>query len=160
VRRSRILVEVLQIAQSNTLAHNGALPNQVSGWETLGENVGDGPSVDSLEQAFEASPHHYENMVDARFRTIGVGVVEDGNGLMWVTEDYEQPLAVVAAPTPVAPDAIPGAASPLVPVSSAPPAAAAAAPEPARAEPPLPTSADARGVSATSVAASSWQQTQ
>src|SRR3981081_2261734 len=46
------------MAQAGGISHNPNFPNQVSGWRKLGENVGVGPSVDWLEQAFEASPHH------------------------------------------------------------------------------------------------------
>lgn len=79
----------LQMAQSNKLAHNDALPSQIANWWKLGENVGDGVSVDALEAAFEASPPHYEHLVDPAYRQIGIGVVEV-DGLMWVTEIFER----------------------------------------------------------------------
>ena len=74
------------MAADGTLEHNPNLGSQVSGWRTLGENVGTGPSDESIEAAFENSPHHFENMVDPSYNYIGVGVVQDSNGTYWVTE--------------------------------------------------------------------------
>ena len=89
------------MASDGTLEHNPSLAGQVSGWHTLGENVGTGPSDESIEAAFENSPHHFENMVDPSFTEIGVGVVQDSSGTYWVTEDFEQPKgAPSAAPAP------------------------------------------------------------
>ncbi|MBV8983941.1 MAG: CAP domain-containing protein, partial [Acidimicrobiia bacterium] len=75
-----------QMATDGTLAHNPAFANQVSGWRMLGENVGTGGDVASIETAFENSPHHFENMVDPSYTEIGVGVVQDSSGTYWVTE--------------------------------------------------------------------------
>lgn len=78
-----------QLAQAGTLSHNPNLASQApSEWETLGENVGVGPSEPSLQAAFTASPDHYANMVDPRFSQIGVSVVEPSAGIMYVTEDF------------------------------------------------------------------------
>src|SRR5438552_8482585 len=68
-----------KMASDGTISHNPSLGSQVSGWRTLGENVGTGATVDSIEQAFENSPHHYENMVDSGYTLVGIGVVVDGN---------------------------------------------------------------------------------
>ena len=125
-----------QMAGSGSLAHNPDLAGQVSDWKTLGENVGTGATVDSIEAAFEASPHHYANMVDPSYQYVGVGVVEV-NGTIWVTEDYKQsrsglPTATVprSAPPPSKP-----APSPSAPRAAAPRAAATAAPPTGAAHP-------------------------
>jgi uncharacterized protein YkwD len=94
-----------QMAGAQLLSHNPNLPAQgPAGWRSLGENVGVGPSVAWLEAAFEASPHHYENLVDPSYTAIGVGVVE-ANGQIWVTEDFmggaAAPTASAPAPAPV-----------------------------------------------------------
>lgn len=97
-----------QMAASGTLQHNPAIASQVSGWRMLGENVGTGGSADTIEVAFENSPHHLENMVDPQFTHIGVAVVRDGRGTLWVTEDFKQAAAAKAiapAPKPAAPAA-------------------------------------------------------
>jgi len=89
------------MASDGTLEHNPNYGSQVSGWRTLGENVGTGGDVASIENAFENSPHHFENMVDPSFTMIGVGVTQDSSGTYWVTEDYEQPKnAPAPAPAP------------------------------------------------------------
>jgi hypothetical protein len=135
----------LQMAADATLAHNPNLASQVSGWRTMGENVGTGGDDTSIEAAFEASPHHFENMVDPAFTRIGVAVVQDASGTLWVTEDYEQPKgAASAAPAPrpaasppaakPAPRAVPRPAPAPHPVAApvhAAPVHAAAAPAPA-----------------------------
>lgn len=46
-------------------------------WAKLGENVGTGPDVNSVMDAFIASPGHYANIVDPEFTHIGVGVIRD-----------------------------------------------------------------------------------
>src|SRR6266566_2847659 len=98
------------MASSNSLYHSTA--DQYPGnWIGLGENVGVGPACNDVEQAFLASPHHYENIVDPKWTSIGVGVVpnSDGTGI-WVTVSFEQwqatpapPTTPPPAPTPVAP---------------------------------------------------------
>ena len=120
-----------------TLEHNPSLPNQVVGWQKLGENVGDGADVAQLEAAFEASPPHYEHLVDPRYTRVGVGVVVDGNGLMWVTQLFMRPFAprpgrvVARVPSVASP-----APSSFAPVPGATLTAAASAPGPARASAP------------------------
>src|SRR5438477_6836806 len=92
-----------QMAGPAGLSHNPNLASQVSNWRTLGENVGTGGDVASVEAALEASPHHFENMVNPAFSYVGIGVVEAG-GAIWVTEDFKQPtsgsLPSTQAPAP------------------------------------------------------------
>ena len=77
-----------QMATTNFLAHNPKLAQMgPPGWMILGENVGVGPSEQSLNSAFTASPHHYENMVDTRFSSIGIGEIV-ANGKLWVAEEF------------------------------------------------------------------------
>jgi hypothetical protein len=81
--------------------------------EKLGENVGNGESVDWLQRSFEQSPEHEKNLLDPDFRLLGVGVV-DTPGEVWVTEDFKQPQGDPApatepaepapAPTPDGPE--------------------------------------------------------
>lgn len=72
-------------------------------WEKLGENVGTGPDVASVMQAFINSPGHYANIIDPEFTHIGVGVVWDGNR-MFTTHRFMKlqgaaPTTTTAAPT-------------------------------------------------------------
>ena len=144
------------MANDGTLAHNPNLGSQVSGWRTLGENVGTGPSVDSIEAAFENSPHHFENMVDPSFNYIGVGVVQDSGGTYWVTEDFKQSTnAPKSAPAPSrpAPAAPKPAAKPAPKPASAP--RPAAAPVHAATARPTPAATQAPAPVATTVAPAS-----
>src|SRR6266436_4582527 len=105
------------MASTNSLYHSTA--DQYPGsWIGLGENVGVGPTCNDVEQAFLASPHHYENIVDPKWTAIGVGVVpnSDGTGL-WVTVGFEQFQATPAPPAP-----------PPAPTTSAPPRTTAPTP--------------------------------
>src|SRR3954451_16014813 len=72
-----------RMAGDGGLSHNPDLGSQVSNWRSLGENVGTGGDVNTIEAALEASPHHFENMVDPNFTYVGIGVVEAG-GAIWV----------------------------------------------------------------------------
>jgi uncharacterized protein YkwD len=59
-------------------------------WRSIGENVGYGPSVASVEYAFMHSPEHRANILDPDWRGIGVGVYRSG-GRIWVTQIFRQP---------------------------------------------------------------------
>ena len=129
------------MAVSNSLYHSTA--DQYPGnWLGLGENVGAGPTCDDVEQAFLASPHHYENIVDPKWTTIGVGVGprSDGTGI-WVTVGFEQWQATATPPATTPPGPAPTPAAPT-PAASTPPTARTTAPAPARkAAVPAPSSA-------------------
>jgi hypothetical protein len=64
-----------KMADSGTIFHNNNLGNEVSGWYVLGENVGMGPTVEDIQEAFMNSQHHRENILDRDYNQIGVGVV-------------------------------------------------------------------------------------
>lgn len=75
------------MAATGCLCHSN-LPDGVSvRWSKLGENIGRGPSVASLNDAFINSPPHRETMVDPSFQWVGVGVAY-GGGQMWVSEVF------------------------------------------------------------------------
>ncbi len=71
-------------------------------WQKLGENVGRSDSVLSVEQAFEASPDHRANLMDPEFDSVGIAVVRDPAGVVWVVQRFQQTI----------PTAAPGAAKP------------------------------------------------
>jgi hypothetical protein len=123
-----------QMAASNTLSHNPNFSSQISNWKLVGENVGTGPDVAVIEQAFENSPHHYANLVNPAYNFIGVGVVE-ANGTLWVTQNFKQARTVAAAPSAApakpAPAPAPAPKAAAAPKPAAPKPAAAPAPEPA-----------------------------
>lgn len=74
------------MAAKNSLYHNPYLATWLRNWNwrILGENVGVGPSITVLHTAFWNSPSHRANILDRRFRNVGVGVVSS-NGRLWVT---------------------------------------------------------------------------
>lgn len=75
------------MAATNCLCHSTLTDGISVGWRKLGENVGRGPSVDSLHNAFVASAAHQANMLDGQFRYVGIGVAY-GFGQMWVAEVF------------------------------------------------------------------------
>ncbi|HZQ85068.1 MAG TPA: CAP domain-containing protein [Acidimicrobiales bacterium] len=78
-----------QMANAGTISHNPNFPNQVtSDWQMLGENVGQGYTVQSLFDAFVASPHHYENLVEPSFTRVGVGVVVTASGQIFTSHQF------------------------------------------------------------------------
>jgi uncharacterized protein YkwD len=70
------------------LFHSNRLGWKVTNWSTLGENVGVGSSIASLQSAFMNSPSHRQNVLDPNYRYVGVSVRPD-NGRLWVTVVFE-----------------------------------------------------------------------
>jgi uncharacterized protein YkwD len=64
------------------------LTRRVTNWSTLGENVGWGQSVDSLQEAFLNSPGHRDNILESDYKYFGVGTIER-DGVLWVTVIFE-----------------------------------------------------------------------
>ena len=90
------------MASRGAISHNPNMAAQAPGnWVRLGENVGVGPSVDSLHNAFVASASHYANMVNGHYDSVGVGVVHSG-GTIFVTVNFmassASPQVAAAAP--------------------------------------------------------------
>jgi uncharacterized protein YkwD len=81
-----------QMAQQQSLYHNPNLTTQVQNWQAVGENVGEGPTVSDIHDAFMHSPEHRANILDHDFTQVGVGVSVDSNGIIWVTEDFREPM--------------------------------------------------------------------
>lgn len=121
------------MASSNSLYHSTGA--QYPGdWTDLGENVGVGPTCDDIQAAFLASPHHYANIVDPKWTTMGVGVSlsPDGNTI-WVTVGFEAFAQAAPVPAPVpAPAPVLGRAPPPAPAPASVPVRTAPAPLPVR----------------------------
>ena len=76
-----------EMASRGTLFHS-CLTCAIGGdWRKLGENVGYGPSPDSVQDQFMVSAPHRDNILHPKFRRVGVGVVRRG-GLTWVTQIF------------------------------------------------------------------------
>lgn len=78
------------MAGRNVLEHTGGGskidPSGLTGWCSLGENVGKGPSIAAVHDAFIASSGHRANIV-GNFDRIGTGVYKQGS-TYWVTEIF------------------------------------------------------------------------
>jgi len=79
------------MALFHTLVHDSQLGAVIAAvdpaWQAAGENIGTGPTPQSIEAAFIASPEHLANMLGA-YTHVGVGVFVDGSGQIWVTERF------------------------------------------------------------------------
>jgi uncharacterized protein YkwD len=64
--------------------------SKVCCWRAVAENVGYATTVYSVHKTMMASPSHRANILDRRWRGVGVGVVQSG-GYLWVTEIFRQP---------------------------------------------------------------------
>ena len=95
-----------RMADVGAISHNAGFSDQVrANWRKLGENVGRGPDVANLMQAFADSPSHYANLVDPDFAEIGVGVVER-EGELWTAHQF---MVVFDEPAPPTTPALVGA---------------------------------------------------
>ena len=64
------------MAKAGNIYHSKNLAAGVTGgWSSIGENVAMAGSVEAAQAALEASPGHYENMVNGAFNQVGIGVV-------------------------------------------------------------------------------------
>ncbi len=73
---------------NGAISHNPNLSAEVTAdWRKLGENVGVGPDVPILHDAFVKSPAHYKNLVDPAFDSIAVTIEYDTTGF-YVTEQF------------------------------------------------------------------------
>ena len=85
------------MAASHVLAHNPGLTTQIGNWQAVGENVGDGPDLRDLADAFWASAPHRSNILDRGYTQVGIAAVVS-NGMIWITVDFRQPLRAAAPP--------------------------------------------------------------
>ena len=96
-----------QMIAAGTISHDpnlGAAIASVSpNWRKGGENVGMGGTVDSLFDAFVASPGHYTNLVDPQYTRVGVCVGRDANGKLFTTHRFIAIAGDGAAPPPPPP---------------------------------------------------------
>ena len=74
------------MADRGEIFHTHDLAAKLKGksWSIAGENVGMGPSLSDLEDAFMASTPHRRNILNRQFDHVAVGVVES-QGRFWVT---------------------------------------------------------------------------
>lgn len=93
-------------------------------WLRVGENVGVGPSVIEVEDAFLASPLHHANIDQPEYNVIGLGAAPGPAGALYFTQNY----ARVAGLTGATGGAAPGEAPPGAPATAGPSTPAEAKP--------------------------------
>jgi len=73
------------MAAAGTIFHSD-LGETVSGlsWSIAGENVGMGPTIKGLHRAFMKSPGHRANVLERRYKRVGVGVIQR-DGTIYIT---------------------------------------------------------------------------
>lgn len=114
-----------KMASANSLSHNPNLAREVTAnWEKLAENVGFGSTVEDIHQAFMNSAAHRNNILDGALTHIGVGVVIDGEGGIWVTEVFMRLRGGGGGTSPPPTAAPPPTTSRPRPVVTSPPATA------------------------------------
>src|SRR4051812_46188065 len=86
------------MAAAGLLSHNPALTSQVANWQTVGENVGEGPDVPSLDTAFWNSPGHRANVLDTSYSDVGIGSTWS-DGVLWITVDFRKPMVTESGST-------------------------------------------------------------
>jgi uncharacterized protein YkwD len=82
----------IKMANQERLFHSTAsdIDPLLSGrWVNMGENVGYGPDVQTIQEAFMASEYHRKNILAGKWRKMGVGVVQK-DGLFWVTVWFQE----------------------------------------------------------------------
>ena len=98
-------------------AYFGAANRRALGARALGENVAMNRSIDDAHRRLMASPGHRRNILDAGFDAVGIAVVQDESGTLFVTQNFaDWPGEPSAAARPAT--AGPSAAKPASPVRS------------------------------------------
>jgi len=80
--------------------HNPDLGTEVQGWEIVAENVGVGPDVDAIHQAFMESAQHRDIILHPDLTQLGVGALQTSDGKLWVVEVFRKPQSPQPQPEP------------------------------------------------------------
>lgn len=87
------------MAREGRLHHNPNFSREITNWQTVAENVGRGPSVESIHRALMNSEGHRANILNSRVTEIGIGV-EIRDGHVWVTQNFRRPQGTVTTGSP------------------------------------------------------------
>jgi uncharacterized protein YkwD len=79
-----------QLAQDGYLHHSNLTTGVTGCWRALGENVGYGASVATIEAAYMASAPHRANILNGSYNLLGAGMATDGQGRVWTVQEFEQ----------------------------------------------------------------------
>lgn len=72
------------LASEGHLRHSDLHVGMPEGFRKLGENVGRGPEVGAIHQAFLDSTAHRANLLDPDYRWIGTGAARSADGVLYV----------------------------------------------------------------------------
>ena len=123
-----------RMADQGTKFHNPNLGSEVDNWLLLAENVGFGPTVEDLHQAFMASAPHRANILNGDVTQVGIGAVHAGDGRLYVVQVFRLPAGSAPAARP--PTTTPPPATAAPPTTQPPQLPAPAAPAPTTIPPP------------------------
>jgi len=73
-----------KLARENKLYHSTLSDGINSKWCSLGENVGYGPSITSVQEAYMRSSGHRANILNSKWNGVGVGYAKNGNRVFTV----------------------------------------------------------------------------
>jgi Cysteine-rich secretory protein family len=131
------------MAGARRIFQNPSFPGDVPAANSAGENVGYGPDVDTVHNAFVASPEHQVIIVGPDYRVVGIAVASSPIGLM-VVENFVDTAGGAVAPPPPPPPPVQKPPPPPKPVVRVPSAAAVPVPAaPAKPVPAVPVAAPA-----------------
>ena len=88
VRKLREMADLhsRQMAYEGRIFHTEQLSARlrIVSWSVAGENVGVGPKLWALYEAFMKSDAHRHNILEHRFQRVGIGVYR-ADGFLWIT---------------------------------------------------------------------------
>src|SRR4051795_7781091 len=79
------------MAAHHELAHNPSFTSEVCCWSHVGENVGVGPNVSSIQRAFMNSASHRDNILSSSYTQVGIGTARGSDGKLYVDELFRRP---------------------------------------------------------------------
>lgn len=77
-----------KMAAEQKLYHSDLRAGIRYAYKALGENVGYGPSIEVIHDAFMASPSHRSNILHPAYNYFGVGVAHDASGRVWTSQVF------------------------------------------------------------------------
>lgn len=74
------------LAGTGVLEHSSLWDGMPEGGFAMGENVGQGPSVEAVNAAFLKSPKHRANLLDPQWNWAGTGIARSPNGTLFIVQ--------------------------------------------------------------------------
>ena len=80
-----------EMIEANALVHSppDELARRTTNWIELNENIGKGADTRSIFASFMKSDPHRRRILNAKYNHVGIGVLEDPVGTIWVTMVFE-----------------------------------------------------------------------